>query len=110
MSTDTQDGGKPDLMDVIARGLEAGAGQSAKNIRPEAIPEVMALLEGKTLSDATPELLEQVKAAARKILGQKPMRREEPKVGRNEPCPCGSGKKFKKCCIKEPELKKPTPQ
>jgi hypothetical protein len=22
-----------------------------------------------------------------------------PKVGRNEPCPCGSGKKFKKCCI-----------
>lgn len=25
-------------------------------------------------------------------------RREEPKIGRNEPCPCGSGKKFKKCC------------
>lgn len=24
--------------------------------------------------------------------------REEPKVGRNDPCPCGSGKKFKKCC------------
>jgi preprotein translocase subunit SecA len=26
-----------------------------------------------------------------------PMRRAEPKVGRNDPCPCGSGKKFKKC-------------
>ncbi len=25
-------------------------------------------------------------------------RRVEPKVGRNDPCPCGSGKKFKKCC------------
>ena len=25
-------------------------------------------------------------------------RRQEPKVGRNEPCPCGSGKKYKKCC------------
>lgn len=25
-------------------------------------------------------------------------RREHPKVGRNDPCPCGSGKKFKKCC------------
>jgi hypothetical protein len=25
-------------------------------------------------------------------------RREEPRVGRNDPCPCGSGKKFKKCC------------
>jgi uncharacterized protein len=24
--------------------------------------------------------------------------RAEPKVGRNEPCPCGSGKKYKKCC------------
>ena len=28
---------------------------------------------------------------------QKAPRREEPKVGRNEPCPCGSGKKYKKC-------------
>ena len=26
------------------------------------------------------------------------VRRETPKVGRNDPCPCGSGKKFKKCC------------
>ena len=24
--------------------------------------------------------------------------REEPKVGRNDPCTCGSGRKFKKCC------------
>ena len=27
----------------------------------------------------------------------KTVRREQPKVGRNEPCPCGSGKKYKKC-------------
>lgn len=27
-----------------------------------------------------------------------PLRRESPRVGRNEPCPCGSGRKFKKCC------------
>ena len=26
--------------------------------------------------------------------------RAPPKVGRNEPCPCGSGKKYKKCCGK----------
>ena len=25
--------------------------------------------------------------------------RETPKVGRNDPCPCGSGKKYKKCCM-----------
>jgi hypothetical protein len=28
----------------------------------------------------------------------KPIRNEAPKVGRNDPCPCGSGKKHKKCC------------
>ncbi|OGR45019.1 MAG: hypothetical protein A2X35_06390 [Elusimicrobia bacterium GWA2_61_42] len=26
------------------------------------------------------------------------VRREDPKVGRNDACPCGSGKKYKKCC------------
>jgi uncharacterized protein YecA (UPF0149 family) len=25
--------------------------------------------------------------------------RQGPKVGRNDPCPCGSGKKYKKCCL-----------
>ncbi len=28
-----------------------------------------------------------------------PFRRETPKIGRNDPCPCGSGKKYKKCCM-----------
>jgi len=27
-----------------------------------------------------------------------PVKRDEPKVGRNDPCPCNSGKKYKKCC------------
>ena len=29
---------------------------------------------------------------------KQPVKRGSPKVGRNDPCPCGSGKKFKKCC------------
>ena len=29
---------------------------------------------------------------------KKPIRRSNDKVGRNDPCPCGSGKKYKKCC------------
>jgi SEC-C motif-containing protein len=33
-----------------------------------------------------------------KVHGHEPYRRETPRVGRNEPCPCGSGKKYKKCC------------
>jgi preprotein translocase subunit SecA len=32
-----------------------------------------------------------------------PMRRDRPKVGRNDPCPCGSGKKYKKCHGKDEE-------
>jgi preprotein translocase subunit SecA len=31
---------------------------------------------------------------------KKPVRRSKEKVGRNQPCPCGSGKKYKKCCGK----------
>ncbi len=31
--------------------------------------------------------------------------RRKKKIGRNEPCPCGSGEKYKKCCGKLPELK-----
>ncbi len=30
---------------------------------------------------------------------QAPVVRAGPKVGRNDPCPCGSGKKHKKCCL-----------
>ena len=30
-----------------------------------------------------------------------PVRLDRPKVGRNDPCPCGSGKKFKKCCARK---------
>jgi preprotein translocase subunit SecA len=32
-----------------------------------------------------------------------PVKRERPKVGRNDPCPCGSGKKYKKCHGKDEE-------
>lgn len=31
--------------------------------------------------------------------GPPPVRATGPKVGRNDPCPCGSGKKYKHCCL-----------
>jgi len=34
--------------------------------------------------------------------GAPTLRRAAPKVGRNDPCPCGSGKKYKKCCGASP--------
>ncbi|TDP49812.1 preprotein translocase subunit SecA [Aminicella lysinilytica] len=32
---------------------------------------------------------------------QETVRRDHPKVGRNDPCPCGSGKKYKNCCMQK---------
>lgn len=49
--------------------------------------------EGKTPEEMTkndPSLLSMKKVET--------FRRTEPRVGRNDPCPCGSGKKYKKCC------------
>lgn len=39
--------------------------------------------------------------AAENVPVQMPYKRETPKIGRNDPCPCGSGKKYKKCCGKD---------
>ena len=36
--------------------------------------------------------------AGGRVIGVDPYRREAPKVGRNDPCVCGSGRKYKKCC------------
>lgn len=47
------------------------------------------------------EMDQRQRAAAQAPQGEqrtKPIRMESPKVGRNDPCPCGSGKKYKKCC------------
>ena len=44
--------------------------------------------------------MEMNRGAAGQDKERQPMRRKEEKVGRNAPCPCGSGKKYKKCCGK----------
>ncbi|MBS2033382.1 SEC-C domain-containing protein [bacterium] len=57
---------------------------------PEPVPEAEAEpipAEGRAEPQPPPEKVK-----------QKPIRREKPKIGRNQPCPCGSGKKYKKCC------------
>jgi len=36
-----------------------------------------------------------------KSAGETTQKRQGVKVGRNDPCPCGSGKKYKKCCGRE---------
>jgi len=46
------------------------------------------------------EYFESLRVLARLPIGDLTYRRILPKVGRNDPCPCGSGKKFKHCCGK----------
>ncbi len=48
-------------------------------------------------NDNNDEIQDAIYEEVKKIV---PLPGEKPKVGRNEPCPCGSGKKFKKCCGK----------
>jgi preprotein translocase subunit SecA len=52
--------------------------------QPSALAAAAAGANGDEYYAEAPQKIEQV-------------RREEPKVGRNDPCPCGSGKKYKKC-------------
>ena len=57
--------------------------------------------EVQGLADADRERSAQEKIASQPVGGSdRPttVRRSQPKVGRNDPCPCGSGKKYKKCC------------
>jgi preprotein translocase subunit SecA len=49
-------------------------------------------------------LAERQRAAAQAPQGEARVKQivlDKPKVGRNDPCPCGSGKKYKKCCGKK---------
>jgi preprotein translocase subunit SecA len=48
--------------------------------------------QASALPEAEQEVGQQAEAP------QQPMVRDAPKVGRNDPCPCGSGKKYKQCC------------
>lgn len=51
---------------------------------------------GESGTDPFTNFLKQIRPAAPPPV--QTFHRESPKVGRNDPCPCGSGKKFKKCC------------
>ena len=58
------------------------------------LPAMLASLDPRASSSTTAKAAEQ--QGELKI--ELPTRREAPKVGRNDPCPCGSGKKYKACC------------
>ncbi|MDR1688739.1 MAG: DUF1186 domain-containing protein [Clostridiales bacterium] len=45
----------------------------------------------------------------KEIMGEAATEQKRKKVGRNDPCPCGSGKKYKKCCIDKEQTEQPVP-
>ena len=109
--------------DKIEKILLAGYSKGRPRDRFEIIANLMALYEDTDrpekakelekelheLHDSIPDFVEAAKALRKEMLD---WQREKPgdvvydkpapvrvtKIGRNEPCPCGSGKKYKKCC------------
>ncbi len=60
--------------------------EELENLAPDLIPAHVEVLHQTRLAQTKP-----IPSSANE---------NRPKVGRNDPCPCGSGKKFKKCCLK----------
>ena len=67
-----------------------------EDVREKAIPEDGAGVIFP-LSQVVTEAFDAAVALRRPGQNLNPIVREEPKVGRNDPCPCGSGKKYKRC-------------
>lgn len=79
---------------------ESGDDKRAIQEAYEAIPAAVAALHDhfKPLKDqASNALIASVSRSSSKGTAL-PFKRDEPKAGRNDLCPCGSGKKYKKCC------------
>ncbi|WP_297576711.1 UPF0149 family protein [uncultured Deefgea sp.] len=83
--------------------LAASAGDEADTSPSDEVgAEPVKLLTTKERADRVAELPWHVEDIMYFVLEEKfghveQVKRDEPKVGRNDPCPCGSGKKFKKC-------------
>ena len=75
--------------------------ESEKSSGPAAEPENNAA-PAKTIGDVFASMMSHPRAAVpqgpAQMSGSPTAARVQPVVGRNDPCPCGSGKKYKKCC------------
>ena len=96
-------GGSPSSTDGFGQGPEVGApsvitGGRGGNGRPPrqvatSVDEIEEAFQRKKKRE-----LEQARMAGAGDMQVQQVVRAGAKVGRNDPCPCGSGKKYKKCC------------
>ena len=104
------------LQDIYARECDAPyIGDSLEclsKIHRTDIPELPDIFKGrKEHEEKQKAKMKQFSELARNVIKENaqrlpektgpvvPFKRDTPKVGRNAPCPCGSGKKYKKCCL-----------
>ncbi len=85
---------KREVVEILSRFEVQEAPPVEMNVEPTAFEFRHEEFSG--LAGETPEVAEAAAAAAERPA--QPYVREGRKVGRNEPCPCGSGKKYKRCC------------
>ncbi len=82
------------VLALVAGGVAAAAPQAAsaaQSAQPKSVNDVFASMISQVGGRRMPPPSALPPAAA-------PVRSAAPAVGRNDPCPCGSGKKYKKCC------------
>lgn len=88
----------------IRDGVAIGLGPIALDLNereqvPELIEDFLAFCESSGRLSGGEELGRYARVTATAHLLKKGKRRRTVKVGPNDPCPCGSGRKYKKCCM-----------
>jgi len=81
-----------DMFDEMSHNIQLDTVRGMFNVA--IVSEQQPQMEGVDLKQISTNSSESAAAA------KKPSRRAEAKVGRNDPCPCGSGKKYKQCCLR----------
>ena len=93
------------MMNIIRASVCSGIFRSATNVK--SFENMLAMLSRSARTTGPADAVEALVAASgpgvkpgveRAPMTKVTIKRDHPKVGRNNPCPCGSGKKYKKCC------------
>jgi len=84
-----------------SKAAQASSSAQASNAVPTDRDEREALIHD--MLDGVQDVYEFFREAReRRLAPAEPIRRAAAKVGRNDPCPCGSGRTFKSCCGAQP--------
>lgn len=95
---------KENTLDIIqAILIEAGRGDFIDSMQPDEHEEFLDYLSKKAIEQQA-EIFDEAVVHNKANLQKRPgtFVHKQEKVGRNDQCPCGSGKKFKNCCMGKP--------